>query len=98
MLKDMAPGDLGFEVPSDLYIGGRWLPAADGQRFDVIDPATESSIASVASASIQDASAAVAAADSAMSAWANRAPRERAEVLRKAFECLMREREGFARL
>ena len=37
-------------VPTDLWIGGQWRKASDGGRFDVIDPATENKIASVASA------------------------------------------------
>ena len=28
-------------VPTDLWIGGKWRKSSDGQRFDVIDPATE---------------------------------------------------------
>src|SRR4051794_28281970 len=31
-------------VATDLYIGGKWRPASDGARFDVVDPATESVI------------------------------------------------------
>ena len=38
-------------VPTDLWIGGKWEKSSDGARFDVIDPATEQKIASVASAS-----------------------------------------------
>ena len=38
-------------VPTDLWIGGKWKKSSDGARFDVIDPATEHKIASVASAS-----------------------------------------------
>ena len=47
-------------VPTDLYIGGKWRKSSDNQRFDVIDPATEKTVASVASASVEDARAAVA--------------------------------------
>ena len=50
------------DVPTDLWIGGKWRKASDGQRFDVIDPATENVITSVASASVEDAKAAVDAA------------------------------------
>ena len=46
-------------VSTDLYIGGKWRKSSDNQRFDVIDPATERTIASVASASVEDAKAAV---------------------------------------
>jgi len=85
-------------VPTDLYIGGQWRPASDGLRFDVLDPATESAIASVASASVADAAAALDAAQGAFADWAARKPRDRAEVLRKAFELIMKQAERFARL
>ena len=85
-------------VPTDLWIGGKWRKASDGSRFDVIDPATETKIASVASASVEDAKAAIDAAEAAFEGWAGRKPRERAEILRKAFELIMRDAERFAKL
>jgi succinate-semialdehyde dehydrogenase/glutarate-semialdehyde dehydrogenase len=85
-------------VPTDLWIGGKWRKASDGARFDVIDPATENTIASVASASVEDAKAAIDAASGAFAAWAAKKPRERAEILRKAFELIVRDAERFAKL
>src|SRR6059058_1130098 len=85
-------------VPTDLWIGGQWRKASDDGRFDVVDPATETKIASVASASLDDAKTAVDAANDALEGWAGRKPRERAEVLRKAFELIMRDAERFAKL
>lgn len=85
-------------VPTDLYIDGKWRKSSDGQRFDVIDPATERSIASVASASVDDAIAAVDAASSAFEGWASRKPRERGEILRRAYELMMRDAERLAKL
>src|SRR5436309_11420666 len=85
-------------VPTDLCIGGKWRKASDGARFDVIDPATENTIASVASASVEDAKAAIDAASGAFAAWAAKKPRERAEILRKAFELIVRDAERFATL
>jgi len=85
-------------VPTDLWIGGKWRKASDGARFDVIDPATENKIASVASASVEDAKAAIDAASDAFAAWAGKKPRERAEILRKAFELIVRDAERFAKL
>ncbi|HEV2000851.1 MAG TPA: aldehyde dehydrogenase family protein, partial [Xanthobacteraceae bacterium] len=78
------------KVPTDLWIGGKWTPSSDNSRFDVIDPATEKVIASVASASIADAKAAVDAAAAAFDGWAAKKPRERGEVLRKSYELIMR--------
>lgn len=85
-------------VPTDLYIGGKWRKSSDNQRFDVIDPATEKKVASVASATPDDAIAAVDAAHAAFEGWAGKKPRERGEVLRKAFELIMRDAERLAKL
>jgi succinate-semialdehyde dehydrogenase / glutarate-semialdehyde dehydrogenase len=85
-------------VPTDLYIGGTWRPASSGERFDVDDPATETPIASVASAGIEDAKEAVEAASAAFEAWSGRKPRERAEILRKAYELIIQDGERLARL
>ena len=53
-------------VPTDLWIGGKWRNSSDGGRFDVIDPATENKVASVASATVEDAKAALDAASAAL--------------------------------
>ncbi|HYM49697.1 MAG TPA: NAD-dependent succinate-semialdehyde dehydrogenase [Candidatus Limnocylindrales bacterium] len=83
---------------TDLYIGGEWLKPQDGQRIEVQDPATGEVITSVASAGVEDAMRAVDAAASAGAAWAARAPRERAEILRRTFELMGRDREKLAEL
>src|SRR5262245_65607650 len=85
-------------VPTDLWIGGKWRKSSDGGRFEVLDPATENKIASVASATVEDAKAAVDAASDAFEGWAGRKPRERGEVLRKSFELIMRGAEGLGNL
>src|SRR5258706_878230 len=85
-------------VPTDLWIGGKWRKASDDARFDVIDPATENVITSVASASVEDAKTAVDAAQDAFEGWAGRKPRERAEILRKAYEVIMAQAERLAKL
>jgi hypothetical protein len=85
-------------VPTDLWIGGKWRKASDGGRFDVLDPATENKIASVASATVDDAKAAVDAASAAFAGWAARKPRDRAEILRKSYELIMRDAERLAKL
>jgi len=86
------------KAPKGLYINGQWRDASDGATFEVFDPATEEVLAAVASASIDDALDAVAAAHAAGRAWAATAPRRRGEILRKAFELLMARQEEYARL
>src|SRR6056297_3382058 len=81
---------------TDLYIDGEWHKTSD--RFDVINPATEEVLASVASADIADADAALDADERAMADWAARKPRERSEVLRKAWELMTERLDHFAHL
>jgi succinate-semialdehyde dehydrogenase/glutarate-semialdehyde dehydrogenase len=85
-------------VPTDLWIGGKWRKSSDGGRFDVIDPATENKVASVASATVDDAKAALDAAQAAFPGWAAKKPRERGEILRKSYELIMRDAERLAKL
>src|SRR5260370_12149457 len=85
-------------VPTGLWIGGKRRQASDQGRFDVIDPAIERKIASVASATVADAKAAVDAASLAFEGWAGKKPRERAEILRRSFELIMRDAERLAKL
>ena len=88
--------DLIKSIPRELFIGGAWVPASGGDEISVVDPATEQEIATVASASVDDAILAVEAADNAAADWAARAPRERAEILRKSFELMIARRDDFA--
>ena len=85
-------------MQTDLYIDGNWVPSQSAQRFDVMNPATEDVIASVASADIFDADLALNAASTAMQEWAARSPRDRSEVLRKAWELMTARLPEFARL
>jgi succinate-semialdehyde dehydrogenase / glutarate-semialdehyde dehydrogenase len=89
---------LKIQMPTKLYIDGDWRDASDNGTFDVINPANEQVIAKVASATVDDARSALDAAAGAFADWAARKPRERAEILRKAFELISAERESFARL
>lgn len=80
--------DTSQNLPTDCYIGGEWRESSDGTRFDVQDPSTGEIMATVASATIDDAMAAVEAASTALETWRDTAPRARAEILRKAFEIM----------
>jgi succinate-semialdehyde dehydrogenase/glutarate-semialdehyde dehydrogenase len=86
------------DTPTDLFLGGKWVPASSGGRFDVYDPSTGDVIASVADGTVEDAIAAVDAADAAAADWAATAPRQRAEILRRAFELMTARKGELARL
>jgi len=83
---------------TELFIGGKAVPAAAGGRFDVLDPATRTVIASVADAGTEDAIDAVGAAQEAAASFAATAPRARAEILRAAFELMTEQRDDLATL
>ena len=78
-------------VPEAALIGGKWVDGPRGATFPVEDPATGETIAEVADATPDDALAALAAAHDAQAEWGEHPPRERGEILRRAFE-LMTER------
>ncbi len=75
-----------FEVP--LLIGGQSRAAADGRVFERRNPVTGAVVSRVAAATLEDADAAVAAAQAAFPAWAALAPNERRARLLKAAEML----------
>ena len=86
------------DTPTDLFLGGKWVPASSGGRFDVYDPSTGDVVASVADGTVEDAIAAVDAAAAAATDWAATAPRQRAEILRRAFELMTARKGELARL
>ncbi len=90
--------DLLASVPDGLFIGGRWRPAEGGKTLDVRDPATGAVVRSIADASVADGEAAMDAAAEAFPAWAATPVRERAEILRRAFDLLQARKEDIALL
>jgi succinate-semialdehyde dehydrogenase / glutarate-semialdehyde dehydrogenase len=85
-------------LPSDLFIGGAWRPGAGGGRIDVVDPSSGAAVASVVDATVEDGLDAVRAAHEAGPAWAAAAPRERSEILRRAFELMVERKAMLAEL
>ena len=91
-MVDTAETTLLDSVPDGLFIGGEWAPAISGATLKVYDPATGETIKAIASAGVEDGAAAMDAAVNASADWARTPPRERAELLRRAFD-LVRERQ-----
>jgi succinate-semialdehyde dehydrogenase / glutarate-semialdehyde dehydrogenase len=83
-------------VPTWLFIGGSWRETDGG--IDVEDPATEEVIATVADGSPQDGADALAAAVAAQEGWAATEPRQRGEILRRAFELITEQADDLALL
>jgi len=91
-MVDAAETKLLDSVPDGLFIGGEWAPATSGATLKVYDPATGEVIKTIADAGVADGAAAMDAAVDAAADWATTPPRERAELLRRAFD-LIRERK-----
>ncbi|HVK46079.1 MAG TPA: NAD-dependent succinate-semialdehyde dehydrogenase [Micropruina sp.] len=86
------------DVPDGLFIGGEWRPASEGGRLEVHDPATGQVIKRIADGTVADGRAAIGAAADAFPGWAATPTRERAELLRRAFDLLQQRKEDFALL
>lgn len=85
-------------APKQLLIGGKWRPASEDRTYEVEDPSTGRALCSVADASPDDGLAALAAAHEAQHEWAKHPPRERGEILRRAYELIMQRHEDLSLL
>jgi succinate-semialdehyde dehydrogenase/glutarate-semialdehyde dehydrogenase len=85
-------------VRKELFIDGEWTPAASGDTLEVENPATGEALCVVADGGPPDAEAALAAADRHRHEWAARAPRERGEILRRAYEGIVERTDELALL
>lgn len=86
------------KVPTGLLINGEWRDAASGETFEVENPATGETLATLASASSDDAMAALDAACAVKDEWARTSPRERSNILRRAFDLVTERKDEFAAL
>ena len=75
------------QVPKQLYIGGEWVDGSEG-TLGVEDPSTGDTLCEAADASAEDATAALDAAVEAGPEFAKHPPRERGEILRRAFDAI----------
>ncbi len=85
-------------VPTDLLIDGEWRPASGGGRLGVEDPATGETLIEVADGTPEDAMAALGAAAGKQAEWARSAPRDRGEILRRAYEAIVEQTDELALL
>ena len=83
---------------TELLIDGAWQPAASGRTFAVENPATGKTIVEVADGGAEDAARAIAVAGERQREWARTAPRERGEILRRAYDLTVARTEELAAL
>ncbi|MFJ5871092.1 NAD-dependent succinate-semialdehyde dehydrogenase [Dietzia maris] len=81
-----------------IHVDGAWRDAASGATFDVVNPATGEAIATIADGGASDAAAAIEAAGRAQPSWAAVPARERAEILRRAYELIVERADELALL
>src|SRR5919106_4547060 len=85
-------------VNKQLFIGGEWRDASGGGTLAVEDPSTAEPLCEIADGSSEDALDALASADEMQGEWGKTAPRERGEILRRAFEKLVERADDLALL
>jgi len=85
-------------VRTDLFLGGRWGPSQSGRTVAVEDPSTGQTIAEVADATADEGLQALSIAAENQARWARTAPRDRGEILRRAFELMTQRAEDLALL
>src|SRR5688500_8640991 len=85
-------------VPTGLWIDGENRPATGGATLPVDDPSTGEVLAEVADASPEDAVRALDVAVAAQERWAATPPRDRGEILRRAFELMIARADDLALL
>ena len=84
----------------ELFIGGTWVPAATGERIDVVSPHTEAPVATVAAAGPADVDKAVGAARTAFDAgpWPRMEPAARIDAIRRLAKIYGERRPDMAQL
>ena len=85
-------------VPTGLFIGGSGGPRPAGATLDVEDPATGEVLVEVADATAEDGQAALGRRGRRAARWAAMPPRERGEILRRAFELITARADDLALL
>jgi succinate-semialdehyde dehydrogenase/glutarate-semialdehyde dehydrogenase len=84
------------KVPNGLLIDGEWITTAT--HLEVINPASMGVLSEIGDAGVEEGLAAVDAAHTAFPAWAATSPRERSDILRRAFEIMSAEVDDCAQL
>jgi succinate-semialdehyde dehydrogenase / glutarate-semialdehyde dehydrogenase len=85
-------------IDTRLYVAGSWRDSSSGRTLAVEGPSTGDTLREVADATVEDARAALDAAVATQGEWAATPPRERGEILRRAYEAISARRDELALL
>lgn len=89
---------LAHVIKEKAFIGGEWRGADDGGAFEVSNPSTGETIASVPNMGAAETAAAIDAAASALEEWRAKTGKERSVILKRWFDLIMAEQEALAQL
>jgi succinate-semialdehyde dehydrogenase/glutarate-semialdehyde dehydrogenase len=76
-------------IPTELFIDGKWTPSSSGATFPVENPATNQVLAQVADGTAADARRAIEVAGATQAEWSRTSPKERADILRTAYQLIL---------
>ncbi|MDP3939557.1 MAG: aldehyde dehydrogenase family protein [Deltaproteobacteria bacterium] len=94
-----SPPKLAQLKPGKLLIGGKWVDAKSGKRFDALNPATGQTLTTLAEGDKADVDLAVKAARAAFEgAWAKLLPRERQAMLWKVGDLILENADEIAEI
>jgi succinate-semialdehyde dehydrogenase [NAD(P)+] len=88
-ISDAGIRELLDSIPTGILIGNEWRESSSGERFDVLNPATGEVLTTVASATPEDAAEAMDLAARTQRSWQATSPRERADILRRAYDLVV---------
>lgn len=94
----LTESELLAKVPTNLYVNGKWVEGSGENLIAVEDPATGQTLLEISNATAEDGLLALKAADEASESWAKFPPRERSEILRRAFDIIKSRSEEFSTL
>src|SRR4029078_2324361 len=80
----------------ELLVGGRWVAAESGARFDVTNPATSEIVGTMPDAGEEDVRVAIDAAADALEGWKSLAAIERARILRRSADVIRERKDEIA--
>jgi acyl-CoA reductase-like NAD-dependent aldehyde dehydrogenase len=83
-------------TPYRMYIDGEWIASNTQETIEVVNPASEQTIATVPKASRDEVKEALEAAEKAQPAWEDLSPLQRSKYMFKIAELIQRDRERLA--
>jgi succinate-semialdehyde dehydrogenase/glutarate-semialdehyde dehydrogenase len=81
-----------------MYVNGQWVDAKSGERYEVINPASQEPVSSVPYGDDRDAEEAAEAAAAAFKEWSATSAKQRADILMKIYHKILERKEELAQM